>query len=147
MGDDGVHGPIDFLLIEFPDDRPRGEAAEALLDLVDRGIVRLYDILAIEKDRDGVARELRVEDLGSNSAFSTLAGARSGILSDEDVGEAANALEPGTMAALVVYENTWAVPFVAAARRAGGQVVASARIPAQDLMDVLDVLEAFEKAS
>lgn len=74
--------------------------------------------------------------------FSYFSGARSGLLGDDDVAEAAGALEPNTVAALIVYENTWAVPFVAAARKNGGEVVASMRIPAGDIMDALDALEA-----
>jgi hypothetical protein len=146
MSDVDVHGPIDFVLIEFPGDRFTGQAAAALLDLVDQGIVRIYDMLAIRKDEDGSFSGVEINDLSADEvgAFSAFSGARSGLVGDEDVAVAADAMEPGTVAALLVYENSWAIPFVAAARDAGGQVVASARIPAQDVMDALDALEAVD---
>ena len=75
-------------------------------------------------------------------AFSSFAGARSGLLGDDDVAQAGEVMEPGTIAVLIVYENTWAIPFVAAARRAGGEMVATTRIPAQDVMEALDALDA-----
>lgn len=144
MSDVDVHGPIDFVLIEFPGDRLTGEAADALLDLVDRGIVRIYDLLAIRKDEDGTFSGIDITDLSTDTlgGFAAFSGARSGLLGDDDLAQAADAMKPGTVAALIVYENAWAIPFVAAARDAGGQLVASARIPAQDVMDALDALEA-----
>jgi len=138
-----VHGPIDCVLIEFSADRLTGGGAQAMLDLVDKGIVTLYDVLVVGKDDDGSVYAVdlaeNVEQLGG---FAELAWVRSGLLSDEDMHEAASAMEPGTLAVLIVYENTWAVPFVAATREAGGELIAGARIPAQDVMDVLDALEA-----
>lgn len=137
-----VHGPIDFVLIEFPRDRLTGQAAEALMDLVDRGIIRLYDLLVISKDEEGAVGVLEVSDTAAGGGgFARFAGARSGLLGDEDVAEAAGAMSPGTVAALVVYENSWARPFVAAARDSGGELVASARIPAADVMAAAEALE------
>ena len=146
MSDSTVHGPIDFVLLEFPGDRLTGAAADALMDLVDRGIVRVYDLLVIRKEDDGTFSGIDVSDLSADhvGGFTAFAGARSGLVDDDDVRAAADAMEPGTVAALVVYENAWAVPFVAATLDAGGQLVASARIPAQDVMDALDALEALE---
>jgi dihydroorotase-like cyclic amidohydrolase len=135
-----VHGPIDFLLLEFPRDRLTGEAAQALIDLVEAGTVRLYDLMVVSKDLDGNVEVLEMDE--DSMGFSYFSGARSGLLGDDDVAEAAGALEPNTVAALIVYENTWAIPFVAAARKNGGEVVASMRIPAGDIMDTLDALEA-----
>ncbi len=139
-----VHGPIDFVLLEFPGDRMTGRAADALVDLVERGIVRVYDLLVVCKEADGSFSGFDVTELDPAAAgsFTMFAGARSGLLGDDDLAEAAAALEPGTMAALIVYENTWAIPFVAAAMDAGAQVVASARIPADVITEVLDALEA-----
>lgn len=139
-----VHGPIDFVLIEFSGDRFTGQAADALLDLVEEGIVRVYDLLVVRKDGDGTYSGVEITDLTSEEigGFSAFSGARSGLLDDDDVAAAADAMEPGSIAALIVYENAWAVPFVAASRDAGGQFVASARIPAQDVTAVLDALEA-----
>lgn len=143
-----VHGPIDFVLMEFPRDRLTGEAALALLDLVERGIIRLYDLVVLSKGDDGSFEVLELSASGDNpdgwEAFAAFAGARSGLLGDDDLRDAVAAMEPNTVAALVVYENSWAVPFVAAARGSGGEVVASARIPAADVMDTLEALEAAE---
>jgi hypothetical protein len=144
-----VHGPVDFVLIEFSGERLTGRTAQALLDLVERGIVRVYDILMIGKDDDGsvFAIDMAESAEGQVGGFTELAGARSGLLSDDDVREAGNAMEPGTLAALIIYENTWAVPFVAAAMEAGGQLIASARIPAPDVMAALDALDSLETTS
>jgi hypothetical protein len=144
-----VHGPVDFVLIEFPDDRLTGRAAQEVLRLVDSGTIRLFDVLVVGKDSAGSAyavdmAEVAAQELGG---FESLAWARSGILSDDDMQEAAGAMEPGRLAVLIVYENTWAVPFVAAARESGGEMIASARIPAQDVMDALEALESLETTS
>jgi hypothetical protein len=143
MTDSAMHGPVDFVLIEFAGDRLTGGAADALMDLVDRGIVRVYDLLVIRKDSDGSFSGIDISDLSADrvGGFTAFAGARSGLLGDDDLRQAADAMEPGTVAALIVYENSWAIPFVAAARDAGGQLIASARIPAQDVMDALDAVD------
>ncbi|WP_433158361.1 DUF6325 family protein [Kribbella sp. CA-247076] len=135
-----VHGPIDFVLVEFPGDKLTSEPAEAVADLVERGVVRLYDLLVISKESDGSIRELELTESRSG-AFTMFAGARSGLLGEDDVREAAAAMEPGTVAAVIVYENSWAVPFVAAVRGSGGELIASARIPAADVTALLDTLE------
>lgn len=143
--DNGAMGPVDYLLLEFPDQEPTGEGAAALADLVDAGIIHLYDLVAVRKDSDGVVSGFELTDLGEGvTGFAAFSGARSGLLGDEDIEEAGGILEPGTIAVLLVYENAWARPFVAAARKAGGQVIASARIPAEDIMDALDALESQE---
>ncbi|MBK9179761.1 MAG: DUF1269 domain-containing protein [Acidimicrobiales bacterium] len=142
MSEVDVHGPIDFLLIQFPGDKPTDAAAAALLDLVDRGIVRLYDILAIRKDADGTFSGIELDAAGDLGGFVAFAGARSGLLGDDDLRQAGDAMDPGTMAVLLVYENAWAIPFVAGALDGGGQMIASQRIPAQDVMDALDALDA-----
>jgi Family of unknown function (DUF6325) len=140
-----VHGPIDFILIEFSADRLTGGAAQALLDLVDKGIVALYDVLVVGKADDGSVYALDLaDDVDRLGGFGDLAWVRSGLLTDEEMYEAAAAMQPGTLAVLIVYENTWAVPFVGAAMDSGGQLIAGARIPAQDVMDALDALEAME---
>lgn len=138
------HGPVDFLLLEFPDDRPLDAVADELLDLVDRGSIRLYDVLVAHKDADGMLTVVDFEDLGADGPanFAVFSGARSGLLGTEDVDEAGALLEPGTIAALLVYENAWAVPFVSAALAAGGQPIASMRIPATDVIEALDELDA-----
>ncbi|HQR26578.1 MAG TPA: DUF6325 family protein [Nocardioides sp.] len=137
-----VHGPIDFLLIEFENENLTGEAGPALLDLVERGIVRLYDLLVVRKHEGGAVETVELSDPELAGGFSYFAAASSGLIGDEDVREAAEAMREGTTAALIVYENSWAIPFVAAARNSGGEVIASARIPATDVMAALDALDA-----
>jgi hypothetical protein len=136
-------GPIDYLIVEWPGRQPNGAAAPHLIDLVDRGLIRIIDLAFIAKDEDGAVSRLEIADLGDETAaFAEFEGASTGLLSDDDAGEAANALEPGTSAALLVYENVWAAPFASALRGSGGQLVASGRIPVQDLIDALDAAEA-----
>jgi hypothetical protein len=144
-----VHGPIDFLLLEGRVENMTGEAAAAILDLVERGIVRIYDILVVIKETDGTFSGINLADLSQDGlgGFAAFAGARSGLLGDDDLAEAADALQPGTVGVLIVYENAWAIPFVAAARKVGAQVVASARIPADAVMAALEGLEAADAAN
>ena len=136
-------GPIDYVVIEWPGKRPTGEAAPHLIDLVDRGIIRILDLAFITKGEDGSVAGLEISDLGDNvQEFAAFAGASSGLISDEDASEAAQALEPGTSAAVLVFENSWAGPFASAVRRSGGQLVASGRIPIQAVLAALDEAEA-----
>ncbi len=136
-------GPIDYLLVEWPGRQPTGEAAPHLVELVDRGLIRILDLTFIAKAEDGSVAVLEIADLGDEvEAFAAFEGASSGLLSEEDTSEAATALEPGTSAALLVYENRWAAPFASAVRRSGGQLVASGRIPIQDIAAALDAAEA-----
>ena len=136
-------GPIDYLIVEWPGRQPNGEAAPHLIDLVDRGLIRIIDLAFIAKGEDGTVSRLEIADLGDEvEAFAEFEGASTGLLSEDDAGEAAKALEPGTSAALLVYENLWAAPFASALRGSGAQLVASGRIPVQDLIDTLDAAEA-----
>ena len=140
-------GPIDYLVIEWPGRQPTGEAAPALVDLVDRGLVRVLDLAFITKDEDGNVAGLEIADVGEEvPEMKVFEGASSGLLSDDDINEAGVALEPGTSAALLVYENTWAAPFATAVRRSGGQLVASGRIPVQAVLAALDAVEEAEAA-
>ena len=142
-GEQSEMGPIDYLVVEWPGRQPSGEAAPHLIDLVDRGLIRIIDLAFIAKSEDGSVARLELADLGDEvAAFADFEGASSGLLSEDDADEAANALEPGTSAALLVYENRWAAPFASAVRRSGGELVASGRIPAQDLIDALDAADA-----
>jgi Family of unknown function (DUF6325) len=136
-------GPIDYLLVEWPGRQPTGEAAPHLIDLVDRGLIRILDLVFLHKDEDGSLARLEISDLGDQvEAFAEFEGASSGLLSDEDTDEAGSALEPGTSAALLVYENRWAAPFASALRRSGGQLVATGRIPIQSVLAALDAADA-----
>lgn len=150
MGTDELEemGPIDYLLVEWPGRQPKGEAAPILVDLVERGIVRVLDLTFITKAEDGSVAAMEISDLGEKvEELKMLEGASSGLLSDEDTAEAAEALEPGTSAALLVYENRWAAPFAAAVRRSGGQLVANGRIPVQAILAALDAAEGAEAAA
>jgi hypothetical protein len=143
MNDVSEMGPVDYILVEWPGRQPNGEVAPHLVDLVDRGLIRILDLTFIAKDENGTVAGLELSDLGDGAAeLSIFEGASSGLLSDEDVNEAAGALEPGTAAAVLVYENTWAAPFAAAVRRSGGQLVASGRIPVQAILAALDAAES-----
>ncbi len=136
-------GPIDYLLIEWTERQPTGEAAPYLIDLVDRGLIRILDLTFIAKGEDGSVAALELADVaGQVEAFAAFEGAASGLLSEEDVEEAGAALEPGTSAALLVYENRWAAPLAGALRRSGAQMVASGRIPVEDVLAALDAAEA-----
>jgi hypothetical protein len=140
---DDVHGPIDYILLEFPLDSPTGGAGQALLDLVAQGLVRIYDIVVISVDDEGTAEVVDLTEIDRPVArdLAALAGARSGLLGDEDVTAAGETLLPGSLGALVVFENAWASPFVRAVRDAGGGVVSSGRIAADDVLAVLDALD------
>jgi hypothetical protein len=145
MNPDGLGelGPIDYLLVEWTGGQPNGQIAPHLVDLVERGLVRIIDLAFLTKGEDGSVAGLELTELsGEVAELAIFEGASSGLLSDEDVSEAAAALEPGTSAALLVYENTWAAPFAAAVRESGGQLVASGRIPAEDILAALDAAEA-----
>jgi Family of unknown function (DUF6325) len=132
-------GPIDYLVVEFPGNRMTGEGWPLLVDLVDRGIIRVFDLVFIRKDADGSVTGLSLEDLGDQGIdMSIFAGASSGLLGDDDLAEAANAIEPGCSAGLLIYENAWAAPFAAAMRRGGGQLVAFGRIPIQAVLAALE---------
>ena len=133
-------GPIDYLIVEWPGRQPTGEALPHLIDLVDRGLIRILDLAFIAKAEDGSVAALEIADLGDEIA--AFEGASSGLLGDDDVEEAGAALEPGTAAALLVFENRWAAPFAAAVRNSGGQLIASGRIPIQAVLAALDAAES-----
>jgi hypothetical protein len=132
-------GPIDYIVLEWPRGQPTGEAAPLILDLVDRGLIRILDIAFLAKEEDGSVMALEAGDLGG---FAEFAGASSGLLGDDDLQEAAGALEPGTSAAILVWENRWAAPVAVALRRSGGQLIASGRIPVQAILASLDEADA-----
>jgi len=138
-------GPIDIIVIGYPPGAPMtGEAVPIMLDLVDRGIVRILDALFVTKEEDGTFSgiDLANLDAGSGGDLTVFAGASSGLISDDDVAMIAAEIEPGSAALTIVYENRWAGPFAAAVRRNGGRLIASERVSSQDLIDALDAAEA-----
>ena len=136
-------GPIDYLLVEWAGRQPNGEVAPHLIDLVDRGLIRVLDLAFIAKGEDGSVGMVEIADVGAEvEEYAVFAGAATGLLHEDDVAAAGEAMEPGTSAALLVYENRWAAPLAGAVRRSGGQLVANGRIPIDDLLAALDAAEA-----
>ncbi len=133
-------GPVDYLVIEFPGSRFNGEIGSALLDLVDRGVIRVLDLVVITKNEDGSFEAFEFDDIDDSElgGIRTLESGLAQLLSEDDVASVAEALEPGSSAGLLVYENVWAAPFGSAVRRAGGQLVANGRIPVQALLAVIE---------
>jgi hypothetical protein len=142
-------GPIDYVVLEWPGAFPdTSEVQPLLLDLVERGIIRILDIGFVAKDENGEVTGLDVGDLKQvAAAFAEFEGASSGLLGFDDLEEAAAALEPGTSAAVLVWENRWAAPVAVAVRKSGGQLIASGRIPIQAILASLDALEAEAEAT
>ena len=139
-------GPIDYLALEFPEARMNGEGLAAIIDLVDRGLIRILDLRAVKREVDGTFTEIEIADFDSDGTLdlAIYQGVSSGLLDEDDLSQAASLIEPGKVVALLVWENSWAAPFVAAMRRVGADVIASGRIPADDVIAMLDALEAEE---
>ena len=142
---DGL-GPVDYLVIEFPAGEAdfSGEIAEELVRLVEAGTIRLIDAIVLTKDADGSVDAVEFEDLEDLGPLVALEAELAELLAADDVEQLANAMEPGSVAGVIVYENLWAAPFAAAARRAGGQLIASGRIPIQAIIASLEADEANE---
>ena len=135
-------GPIDWVMIEWSGEQPDGATiAPYIIDLVDRGIVRLVDIAFIAKDADGNVVALDLETADDSGPFGQFAGASSGLLSHEDVVDAGGALSPGGSAAVIVWENRWVLPLANKLRASGGELVARGRIDFDDLVAALDAVE------
>jgi uncharacterized membrane protein len=136
-------GPIDYIILEWPGEPSGDEVVPLMIDLVDRGIIRILDIAFVSKDEAGELSAVEIGDMGPTAAaFGAFDGAVSGLVDDDDLRDAAAALAPGTSAAILVWENRWAAPLAIALRRSGGELVASGRIPVQALVASLDALEA-----
>lgn len=140
-------GPIDWILVEFSGP-PTGAAAPYLLDLVERGLIRILDLVLVNKDDEGTLTILELADVDGDGELdlSVFQGVRSGLLGEDDVAEAGEAMEPGTSGVFLLYENLWAAPFAVAVRKAGGQLVASGRIPVQSIIAALDELDAADQS-
>jgi Family of unknown function (DUF6325) len=142
-------GPVDWIVVEFPGSRFNGQIAPALLDLVERDLVRVLDLLVLKKDDDGSLEAFELSDLdqGEIGELRTYESELAMLLSEEDVTSLGAAIEPGSSAAVLVWENTWAAPFASAVRRSGGQLVASGRIPIQALLAAIEADEQEEVVS
>ena len=140
-------GPVDYLVVEWPPGKqPTGEGLNILVDLTERGLIRVLDLAFVQKEQDGSIKGLLLADFDSDGTLdlAEFEGASSGMLGQDDYDEAGAALEPGASAAILVYENRWAAPFVAAVRRSGAQLVGSGRISVDDLLEALEQAEAAE---
>ena len=137
-------GPIDYLVIEFPGSRMTGEGLPLLVDLVDRGIIRILDLVFVTKSEDGTTTAVELADVDGDGQLdlTVFGGASSGLLDQDDLDEAGSVLEPGSSAGVLVYENLWAAPLAVALRRGGAQMVASGRIPVQALLAAVEAAEA-----
>ena len=137
-------GPVDYLVVEFPAGRSNftGEMAAELVSLVEAGTVRVLDLLMLHKADDGTIEAFEIDDLDEVDELRALEGEIAEILAAEDVAHLAEAMENGSTAGVLVWENTWAAPFASAARRAGGQLVASGRIPIQAILASLEAEDA-----
>jgi hypothetical protein len=143
MSDGNDMGPIGYLVVEFPGNKLTGEALPKLVDLVDRGLIRILDLVFVSKDSDGTLTVLELTDIDGDGDLDLMVfeGAASGMLHEDDINEAGNAVEPGAAAAILIYENHWAAEFAGALRNSGAQLVASGFIPMDDVLAALDATE------
>jgi hypothetical protein len=145
MADDAeVMGPVSYLIVEFPDNRMTGEGFEALIDLVDRGVIRVLDFEFVARRADGAVMAISAQDLDRDGEFdvTVLEGVSSGLLDQSDLDGAADAIQTGASAGILLFENRWATDFVQGMRRGGAELVAAGYIPLADVAASLDATEA-----
>jgi hypothetical protein len=146
MGDvaaEAMLGPVDMVIIGWPAEAPKtGEALPVFVDLVDRGIISVLDVRGLRRNDDGTFDAFDVNDIDGVPEVAVFEGASTGLIGDEDVRLVVEAMEPGSAAIMIVFENSWAAPFVNAVHRNGGRLIAYERVGAQDLLDALDELES-----
>jgi len=136
-------GAIDYVVLEWKGERPPGDWVPLVVDLVNRGTIRLLDVAFLTKGEDGSVSSLDLEAVeNASEAFHEFEGAQSGLLADDDIQQAASVMDPGTSAAVLVWENRWMAPVAIALRRSGGQLIANGRIPIQALLAALDAAES-----
>ncbi len=138
--DDGVLGPISYLIVEFPGNKMNGRGFPILLELVDQGIIRILDLVFVTREADGTLRRLLLSDLDHDGQFdlAVFEGASSGMLDESDLADAAPVIEPGSSAGILIFENRWATGFVQALRDSEAQLVAAGYIPQDTLLKSLD---------
>jgi Family of unknown function (DUF6325) len=141
-------GPVDWIVVEFPGSKFNGEIAPALRDLVQRRLIRVLDLLVLKKEQDGSLEAFELSDLDPSEVGELRAyeSELAMLLSEDDVTAVAAAVEPGTSAAVLVWENLWAAPFASAVRHSGGQLVASGRIPVQAMLAAIEADDEAEGA-
>ena len=139
-------GPVDYVVVEFPAGQSNftGEMVEELLALVDSGTIRVIDALILTKDADGAVEAMELSDVGDLGALQALEAQLAELLAEDDVEHLAAAMEPGSTAGVLIWENLWAARFGAAARRSGGQLIANGRIPIQAIIASIEADEELE---
>lgn len=144
-------GPVDIVVIGYPPDTPQtGSAVPVVIDLVDRGIIHLLDVRGVRREADGTFSAFDVGDMAAGSGMPDLMafeGAQTGLIVDEDLRVAVEAMEPGSAAILICFENSWAAPFVREVRRNGGRLLAFERVAAEDVIEAAERLDAAETAA
>ena len=137
-------GPVDYLIVEFPAGQQNftGEGADELVRLHDAGIIRVMDVLILEKDQDGSVEAHELSDLPELGELQRIEAQLAQTLAEEDVANLAAAMDPGTVAGVLIYENLWAAPFASAVRHSGGQLIANGRIPIQAIIAAIEADEA-----
>jgi len=142
MTDEDVSlGPISYLIVEFPGSKMTGEGLSSLVDLVEQGVIRILDLVFVAKGEDGALGIIQLADLDGDGTLDLAAvfeGSSSGLVSPEDLAEAAPVIAPGSSAAILIFENRWATSFVQGMRRGGAELVAAGYIPQEDLVAALD---------
>ena len=136
-------GPISYLVVEFPGNKMTGEGFAELIDLVDRGVIRVLDLLFATRDLDGSVRAMSLADIDGDGDLdlAVFEGASSGLLDETDAADGASVIEPGSSAAILIFENRWAAPFTQALRGSGAELVAAGYIPLDDIARSLDAAE------
>jgi Family of unknown function (DUF6325) len=144
MAEQELLGPISYLIVEFPGNKMTGEGFPILVDLVDRGLIRILDLRFVTKRSDGTVQSIEVGDIDRDGAFdfAVFQGASAGLLDESDLAEATSVLEPGSSAGILIFENRWAASFVDALRRGGAQLVAAGYVPQDALLAALDAAES-----
>jgi len=145
MANDDVEpmGPISYLIVEFPESGMTGEGFPILVDLVDRGVIRILDLVFVTRDLDGSMRMLQIADLDHDGSLdlSVFEGASSGLLDAGDLADAGSVIDPGSSAGVLLFENRWAIPFIQSLRAADAQLVAAGYIPQDAIVAALDATE------
>jgi hypothetical protein len=142
--DDEAIGPISYLIVEFPGNRMTGEGLPILVDLVDRGLITILDLMFVTREEDGTLTAIEVTDLDGDGTLdlAVFEGASSGLLDEDDLAEAASVIEPGSSAGILLFENRWARDFTQALRRGGAELVAAGYVPLDALAETLDAIDA-----
>ncbi len=143
MTEPDAMGPVSYLVVEFPDSKMTGEGMTSLVDLVDRGAIRILDLVFVNRAVDGTTTRIELADLDADGRLdlSVFQGASSGLLDADDLADAASVLEPGASAGVLVFENRWATPFVTALRRGGAALVAAGYVTPDALLASLDATD------